>query len=203
MRVSTTACFLAGIVEILATRLLQAPQNWFNDERLAPLFMFGHGIPPYPGSPSVGPMANLIYPPLSFLSYAPALLFHTPTAVVRCAALMAQFFCLAPCDRPHLERPRLVLARTVTWGIRFLLFAVFVAWAELSQVMTYIFIWFMPMRPPSSCRRWPASSHGARLFGTAIGEDTSWWLLAFAQGLRRGPSNWCCPSSPFRSCFFL
>lgn len=119
------ATFLA-----VALMIAKAPQNWLNADRLLPLFMLRDGISPYPAL-NAGLMANAMYPPLSFLVYAPVLLFHTPWTVVGVAGLLAQIFALLPV----LLALKFAAAAPHRNSTVILLFGVFVLYTQLSPVL--------------------------------------------------------------------
>lgn len=74
---------------------LGAVANIYTDHRLMPLFMMRDGIRVY-ADPGQGPMLSTLYPPLSVLLYAPALLFHSPRTAFFVAGLLVQVFSLGP-----------------------------------------------------------------------------------------------------------
>lgn len=60
-----------------------------------PLFALRYGYQPY-YSPSEGPVLNMIYGPLAFLSYFPSLVAHAPVPAVLVGCLVASLYFFSP-----------------------------------------------------------------------------------------------------------
>ncbi|MDX2149326.1 MAG: hypothetical protein SFV54_01225 [Bryobacteraceae bacterium] len=106
VRAAVTAALLLAI-GATALSVIAAARNTFTDHRLAPLFLLGAPDLLYPPSPIEGSMLSTIYPPLSVLLYAPALLGGNVWSTFLLAGLMAEIALLAP---------TLMLLRSVSSG---------------------------------------------------------------------------------------
>lgn len=99
-RFGTPSAWLSGIVLVaalarIAAGILDSPAHTFAETRLMPLVQTVRGLPAYP-SPEAGPWYVPMYPPLSFLAFAPLLLASKPVAALRIAAALSELYVLLP-----------------------------------------------------------------------------------------------------------
>ena len=122
-RVALATLPASGFVVLTSAVLigLKAPEIHWNGCRLAPSMGLWYGAKLYRG-PTSGPVLNTIYPPMSFVAYAPAGLCARPsTAVIvgSCVSMMLFYtpylvLCLAP--RPSSGPGRILLGECVFLG---------------------------------------------------------------------------------------
>ncbi len=131
---------LAGFVLACAAAravagVLDSPSHTFAETRLMPLFQAARGLSPYT-DPGAGPWYVPMYPPLSFLAYAPALLAGRPVAALRIAAAVAELCVIVPVVL-LLLRPGLPIAPKplVAAGAA----AALLCWLHVSPVLTALF----------------------------------------------------------------
>jgi hypothetical protein len=99
-------CAYAALV-VVASGVYSAPVGQWNEARLAPLlgWLAGNGL--Y-STVAAGSIQTTMYPPLSALAYAPAVVAHSPAYAVFIGSLLAHIYFLAPlglaCYRPSVGR---------------------------------------------------------------------------------------------------
>lgn len=86
---------LAAALARIAAGILDSPAHTFAETRLMPLVQTVRGLPAYP-APEAGPWYVPMYPPLSFLAFAPLLIASKPVAALRIAAALSELFVLLP-----------------------------------------------------------------------------------------------------------
>lgn len=126
---------LAAAAARVAAGVLDAPSHTFAETRLMPLYQAARGLSPY-AAPSAGPWYVPMYPPLSFLAYAPALLAGRPVAALRIAAAVAELCVIVPVAllvlAPGLRTaPRRSVAAAAA--------AALLCWLHASPVLTALF----------------------------------------------------------------
>lgn len=135
---ASVAAWLFGAAAVAALArigagILDAPAHTFAETRLMPLVQTARGLSPY-AAPEAGPWYLPMYPPLSFLSYAPLLLASTPVAALRIAAALSEVFALVPAALLlafGAERSR----RLAFLGAA----AVLACWLHVSPILTSLF----------------------------------------------------------------
>jgi len=83
------------LTTIWISRVLSAPENYWNQARLAPLFSLRYGYHLY-YPPGEGPVNGAIYGPISYLAYFPALAASSPTPSLLIGSLTASIYYFAP-----------------------------------------------------------------------------------------------------------
>lgn len=124
---------LAAAAARAAAGILEAPGNTFAEPRLMPLLQAAAGHSPY-AAPETGPFYVPMYPPLSFLSFAPVLLARSPVPALRIGA--------ACCEAFVLLAAALVLVPGSGARSRSLVLAAFggfACWLHVSPILTTVF----------------------------------------------------------------
>lgn len=130
--------WLSGIVLVaalarIAAGILDSPAHTFAETRLMPLVQTVRGLPAYP-APEAGPWYVPMYPPLSFLAFAPLLLASKPVAALRIAAALSELFVLLPAAL------LLVLGGNRARRVAFLgVASALVCWLHASPILSSVF----------------------------------------------------------------
>ena len=155
-------------------------QDW-NAGRLAPTVSLFHGYRLYHG-PNNGPIYNTIYPPISYLTYLPAGLFHVPSSAIMAAEainlLMIFVPMLAICFARHGDtgQSRVPL---------FSMFAFFGIW-RIAQTLAWYLSEQVHADSPAVCYAMLAC---AVLYARRFDEKLSWrtaWISTFFAALALG-----------------
>ena len=132
------SAWLSGIVLVaalarIAAGILDSPAHTFAETRLMPLVQTVRGLPAYP-APEAGPWYVPMYPPLSFLAYAPLLLASKPVAALRIASALSELYVLLPAAL------LLALGQNRARRVAFLgVASVLACWLHASPILTSLF----------------------------------------------------------------
>ena len=169
------------LTTIWISRVLSAPENYWNQARLAPLFSMRYGYHLY-YPPGEGPVNGAIYGPISSLAYFPALAASSPTPSLLIGSLTASIYYFAPVAWIFLSGSfRKREARIV--GLS--LFTLFALWTLGSQPL-----WACSFNiHVVGCDR--------SLWGDFLSRDTAnsrdWSALGFGRYIRQDPGSRVCP----------